>query len=389
MGLISLLDSGLTNERSHIGMYTELAILYAKYKPEKLMDFIKMNTAKFNIPKIIHACERHYHWQQAVFLYTHYDEFDSAANTMMAHSPIAFGHDQFQMIMQKVSNMELYYKAIQFYLDEQPMLVNSLLATITPKVDHARVVQQVRKAGHLQLILLYLKQVQQHNVAQVNEAINELYVEGEQYEELRQSIEEFDNIDQIALAQRLEKHELLEMRRISALVYKKNKRYKQSIELSKGDKMYKDAMDTAFDSGLPELAESLLRFFVETENKECFAACLYTCYDLLRPDVALELAWRKNMLDFAMPYLIQTLREYTGRIDALDKKTQKKEEAEEKQKSAPNDYVPNYMPQMMGNMPGFGNLAIGNAPMQPPMGMGFPQPGMMPAQNMMMQGQGF
>jgi len=387
--LISLLDSGLTNERSHIGMYTELAILYAKYKPEKLMDFIKLNTAKFNIPKLIHACERHFHWQQAVFLYTHYDEYDSAANTMMAHSPTAFAHDQFQMIMQKVSNTELFYKAIQFYLDEQPMLLCSLLATITPKVDHARVVQQVRKAGHLPLILPYLKQVQQHNVAPVNEAINELYADGEQYEELRQSIEEFDNFDQIALALKLEKHELVEMRRISALVYKKNKRYKQSMELSKGDKMYKDAMDTAFDSGNADLAESLLRYFVETDNKECFTACLYTCYDLIRPDVGLELAWRRGYLDYAMPFLIQVLREYTGRIDALDKKTQKKEEADEKQKSAPNDYVPDYMPQMMGNMPGFGNLAIGNAPMQPPIGIGFPQPSMMPSQNMMMPSQGF
>merc|ERR1712084_72787 len=147
--LISLLDSGLANERAHVGMYTELGILYSKYKPEKLTDFIKMNTAKLNIPKLIQACERHNLWEQAVFLYTHYDEFDSAANTMMAHSPIAFSHDQFQMIMQKVSNMELYYKAIQFYLDEQPMQLNSLLSTIVAKVDYARVVQQVRKTGNL------------------------------------------------------------------------------------------------------------------------------------------------------------------------------------------------------------------------------------------------
>merc|ERR1712187_438451 len=149
-----------------------------KYKPEKLMDFIKLNTAKFNIPKLIHACERHFHWQHAVFLYTHYDDFDSAANTMMAHSPTAFAHDQFQMIMQKVSNMEIYYRAIQFYLDEQPMQINSLLNTIAPKVDHARVVQQVKKTGHLSLVLPYLKQVQQHNIAAVNEAINEIYAEG-------------------------------------------------------------------------------------------------------------------------------------------------------------------------------------------------------------------
>merc|ERR1712176_928633 len=228
--------------------------------------------------------------------------------------------------------------------------VNALLNTIASKVDHARVVQQARKSGHLPLILPYLKQAQQHNIAAVNEAINEIYTEGEQYEELRQSIEDFENFDQINLAQKLEKYELMEMRRIAALVYKKNKRYKQSIELSKQDKIYKDCMETARDSDNEDLAEGLLRFFCEIESKECFAACLYTCYDLIRPDVALELAWRNNMLDFAMPYLIQTLREYTGRIDALDKKTLKREEAEEKQKSASNDYVPDYMPPMAGGM---------------------------------------
>merc|ERR1712190_212544 len=387
---------GLSNERSHVGMYTELAILYAKYKPDKLMDFIKLNTQKLNIPKLVQACERHFLWEQVVFLNMHYDEFDAAANTMMAHSPTAFSHDQFQMILQKVSNQEIYYRAVQFYLDEQPVQVNSLLNTIMAKVDHARVVQQVRKAGHLPLILPYLKAAQQHNIAAVNDAINELYVEGEQYDELRQSIEDFDNLDQITLAQRLEKHELVEMRRISALVYKKNKRYKQSMDLSKQDKMYKDAMETAFESGNAELAESLLRYFVDNDMKECFAACLYTCYDLPRPDIGLELAWRKNMLDFAMPYLIQTLREYTSRIDALDKKTQKKEEAEEKQKSASNDYVPDYMPPMMGgNLTGFGALAITGGPAAPmpgmqPQGFGMamqpqqqPMPGMM-----MMPGQG-
>merc|ERR1719491_28617 len=388
--LISLLDSGLSSERSHVGMYTELAILYAKYKPEKLMDFIKLNTQKLNIPKLINACERHFHWEHAVFLYTHYDEFDSAATTMMAHSPVAFSHDQFQMILQKVSNQEIYYRAVQFYLDEQPMQVCSLMNSIMSKVDHARVVQQVRKDGHLALILPYLKSAQQHNIAAVNDAINELYVEGEQYDELRQSIEDFDNLDQITLAQKLENHELVEMRRISALVYKKNKMYKQSIDLSKQDKMFKDAMETAFESGKPDLAEALLRYFVDNDMKECFAACLYTCYDLIRPDVGLELAWRKNMLDFAMPFLIQTFREYTSRIDALDKKTQKKEEAEQKEKSASNDLAPDFMmPAMMaGIAPGFGNLAIaGPAPvmMQQPMmqqQQQFAQPG---APSMMMQ----
>merc|ERR550532_3210176 len=275
------------------------------------------------------------------------------------------------------------------------MQLNSLLNTIMSKVDHARVVQQVRKAGHLALILPYLKAAQQHNIAAVNEAMNELYVDGEQYDELRQSIEDFDNLDQITLAQRLEKHELVEMRRIAALVYKKNKRFKQSIDLSKNDRMYKDAMETARDSSNAELAEALLRYFVDEDMKECFAACLFTCYDLIRPDVGLELAWRKGMLDFAMPFLIQVLREYTGRIDALDRKTQKKEEAEEKQKSAPNDYVPDYMgPTMMGpsGLTGFGTLAITGGPAMQPAPQQFPQAGFMqpgPSMMMMPPGAGF
>lgn len=40
-------------------------------------------------------------------------------------------------------------------------------------------------------------------------------------------------------------------------------------------------------------------------KKECFAACLYTCYDLIRADVVLELAWMNNMMDFAYPFLLQ------------------------------------------------------------------------------------
>ncbi|CAK0793874.1 unnamed protein product, partial [Prorocentrum cordatum] len=103
-----------------------------------------------------------------------------------------------------------------------------------------------------------------------------------------------------------------------------------------------------------------------------------------------ELAWRNGLMDFAMPYMIQVLREYTGRVDALDKKTLKKEEEEEKQKSASNDYVPDYM---MGGMPGMmgpggmGMLALtgpGAVPQQAAHG-GYPAPMMGPGAPGMMQ----
>merc|ERR1712159_751196 len=126
-------------------------------------------------------------------------------------------------------------------------------------------------------------------------------------------------------------------------------------------------METARDSQSKELAENLIGFFIEMGDKECFTACLYNCYDLLRPDVVLELAWKNKMMDAAMPYVIQATRQYTSRIDQLDKKEEQKEAEDKKKKSATNDF--NGADMAYGGMgpggPGFGHLAIGNAPFQP------------------------
>lgn len=69
--------------------------------------------------------------------------------------------------------------------------------------------------------------------------MNNLLIEEEDHQGLRASIEAFDNFDNIGLAQKLEKHELLEFRRIAAYLYKGNNRWKQSVELCKRDKLYK------------------------------------------------------------------------------------------------------------------------------------------------------
>ena len=45
--------------------------------------------------------------------------------------------------------------------------------------------------------------VQSNNVSAVNEALNEIYVEEEDYDRLRESIDLHDNFDQIGLAQRV------------------------------------------------------------------------------------------------------------------------------------------------------------------------------------------
>lgn len=167
------------------------------------------------------------------------------------------------------------------------------------------------------LVKAYLRSVQSLNNKAINEALNGLLIEEEDYQGLRTSIDAFDNFDNIALAQRLEKHELIEFRRIAAYLYKGNNRWKQSVELCKKDGLYKDAMEYAAESKLPEVAEELLLWFLDRKNYTCFGACLFQCYDLLHPDVVLELAWRHDIMQFAMPYFVQVMREYTTKVDEL------------------------------------------------------------------------
>ncbi|KAL2558245.1 Clathrin heavy chain 1 [Forsythia ovata] len=384
--LISLMESGLGLERAHMGIFTELGVLYARYRYEKLMEHIKLFSTRLNIPKLIRACDEQQHWKELTYLYIQYDEFDNAATTVMNHSPEAWDHMQFKDIIVKVANVELYYKAVHFYLQEHPDLINDVLNVLALRVDHTRVVDIMRKAGHLRLVKPYMVAVQSNNVSAVNEALNEIYVEEEDYDRLRESIDFYDSFDQIGLAQKIEKHELLEMRRVAAYIYKKAGRWKQSIALSKKDSLYKDAMETASQSGDRELAEELLVYFIEQGKKECFASCLFVCYDLIRPDVVLELAWINNMIDFAFPYLLQFMREYTGKIDELIKdkidaanEVKAKENEEKgviKQQNMYAQLLPLALPAPP--MPGMGGGGMGGggfaAPPPPPHmgGMGMP-----------------
>lgn len=81
--------------------------------------------------------------------------------------------------------------------------------------------------------------MQSLNNKAINEALNSLLIDEEDYTGLRTSIDAFDHFDNIALAQSLEKHDLIEFRRIAAYLYKGNNRWKQSVELCKKDKLFK------------------------------------------------------------------------------------------------------------------------------------------------------
>ncbi|SGZ23972.1 BQ5605_C023g09673 [Microbotryum silenes-dioicae] len=337
--LMALLEAGLGLERAHMGMFTELSVLYAKYAPERLMEHLKLFWSRINIPKVIRAAEQAHLWSELVFLYVKYDEFDNAALAMMERSADAWDHNQFKEVVVKVANIEIYYKALTHYLQEQPMLLNDLLSVLAPRIDHTRVVKMFLKADELPMIKSYLIAVQKNNIPAVNEAYNDLLIEDEDYKTLRDSTDSNDAFDALALATRLEKHDLLEFRRLAAHLYKKNGKWEQSISLSKQDKLFKDAIETAATSNSTEVAEELLTYFVDIGSKECYTATLYVCYDLIRLDTAQYLSWKAGLNDFTMPYLLSQERHRHEMLTSLAKQVKdmstKEAKKEELESSAP------------------------------------------------------
>jgi len=63
------------------------------------------------------------------------------------------------------------YKAISFYLDRQPMLLNDLLSAMSARVDHSRVIKILETADNLPLARQWLISCQSRNLRSVNQAL--------------------------------------------------------------------------------------------------------------------------------------------------------------------------------------------------------------------------
>ncbi|KAI5459806.1 hypothetical protein BGZ63DRAFT_425756 [Mariannaea sp. PMI_226] len=337
--LISLLEQGLGLERAHMGMFTELGIALSKYHPDRLMEHIKIFWSRMNMPKMIRACEEANLWPELVFCYYHYDEFDNAALAVIERPENSWDHQQFKEIVVKVANLEIYYRAIKFYVEQHPSLLTDLLATLTARIDVNRVVKLFQKNDDLPLIKPFLLNVQTQNKRIVNEAVNDLLIEEEDYKTLRDSVQNYDNYDAVELASRLEKHDLIFFRQIAASIYRKNKRWEKSIALSKQDKLYKDAIETAALSAKTDIVSDLVQYFVDIGHRECYTGMLYACNELIRPDLVLELSWRHGLNDFSMPYMINLLCQQTKELATL-KADNEARKAKEKEHETTEDNTP-------------------------------------------------
>jgi clathrin heavy chain len=325
--IMSVLENGLGLDKAHNGMFTELAVLYSKYAEQKVMEHLLVYWSRCNLAKVIRALESAHLWNELCFAHMRYEEYDAAAMIMMEHAPLAWSHKGLEECLAAVTGAEVLYRAVSFYMDEHPDLLIELLGVLQSRLDPGRVLSMARQhgldkfgpLGHVPLLKPYMLRVQDKNLAEVNEALNEVLIMEEDVDALVLSVERYPNFDQMALAQRLEKHELPLMRQVAVLLLRRSQKYERALELCKRDMAFREAAEIAAESGSASLAESIARYFLESNLKEAFTMALYLCYPLLRPDLVLEWTWRFGASDYAMPFYIQTLHDYGKRLEALER----------------------------------------------------------------------
>ncbi|KAK6591199.1 clathrin heavy chain [Cryptosporidium xiaoi] len=372
--LLALLEGAIQNtDRAHGSLFTELGILYAKYTPEKLMNYCSKHSGRINIPKLTRICEQRQLWKEVVYLYMQYKEYDQAILAIINHSDVAWSDDEFLNILQNVTNVDIIYKSMTFYLHEHPELLNNLLicifkpskndlldnspskSSINSNINMAnnvnrfdissictRFIQEYFNGGStrgtdysgpsdfkdknhnqiydISIIQNFLETIYEENIQIVNESLINLYIDKVQVDKLMKLITTCDNYDQASLSSRLENHPVNELRKIAVNLLNKNSNYKQALSICQKEMLIDEAILVVYKSGNSTLIEDLLEFLLINDKKDNFVACLYTCYEYLRPDVVLELAWKHNCLDITVPFFIQNIRDMNNRIELLEKK---------------------------------------------------------------------
>ncbi|XP_053520931.1 clathrin heavy chain 2 [Artibeus jamaicensis] len=115
------------------------------------------------------------------------------------------------------------------------------------------------------------------------------------------------NSDNIALAQRLEKHQLIQFRRIAVYLYKGKNQWTRALLKTASSGM---PCSTLRSSGMASQRRGGCR-----GKWECFAASLFIHLPgPASPNVMLELAWRPSLVDLAMPCFTRVMREYLSKI---------------------------------------------------------------------------
>ncbi|KAL7720985.1 Clathrin heavy chain [Entamoeba marina] len=294
--IIELLESGMKIENVHVGMFTELAVLYSKYKAEKLYDYLKQNIKKIQCQKVIPTVRMNQQWKELVFLYVQEDQV-KAIETMITYPDDCFDHVLMKELLTQVSRIEMIYTAESYYLSDKPEKINEMLIAVAHRCDHSVVINTARKEKDLNTIREYLTYCLDLNNDAVNEACIDLYIDDSDHKSLKALIEKNTNFNKTRLASRLKVHDDADFRKIAAYLYSSSDDFKSAMELCMSEGFDSDAMVIVKKSKDEEKVTELLEYFVKENKDDAFGECLNVCYDYVSSDVALELEPQLNQQD--------------------------------------------------------------------------------------------
>ena len=280
--LQKLLRTGLTHERTHTGIYTALARLLCLYDAAQLLEFLHLHWAKIQRGVILPLCEQERLWAEVAYLQRCDDEHARALGTMLDHPARAWTHTDFVSSAQKTTVTDVIYSGVTFYADNHPELLPDYLLKLTERVSPDKVVLLLESAAQDSKVFIardWLMSVQKHDTKILNNCINGMLVEEEDYEALRKSLELYRNFDRVGLCSTLVTHSLMELRRVASWIHAESGRHQDAVDIALKDKLYVDATHFAAASGDADVVHKLLDYFISNSLNECFAAALYTCYE--------------------------------------------------------------------------------------------------------------
>ena len=346
--LIALMEAGLGLERAHMAMFTELAILYTKYKPQKTMEHLKLFWSRINIPKVIRACEEAALHAEQVMLYIHYDEFDNAVLAMMEYSV-----DAWVMLPQGIANIRNIIHSNKSLSKEQISRFTTELSTFISK-NIPRSSQTFSLFSLRVLIILVSFECLKSRIISL---LSNPTSSRSNRETLKRSImlsmnstskRKITNLSKIPrppmetlIQWRLRRdwrnmnywssdgllrsflleyipillfsdHRINATINMQSICCYKTSCTRMPLKQQKFQPTAKSLKICCDISSILATKKRLLRCY----SRRAFQLTMltYSCSELVKPDVVIELGWRANLMDFAMPFMINTISEQTRRV---------------------------------------------------------------------------
>ncbi|KAM5312310.1 clathrin heavy chain 2 [Glossophaga mutica] len=172
-------EAAVDLEQAHLG-----ATLYFRAKPQKMLEHLEFVWSRVNIPKVLRGTGQAHLWEELVFLCDRYKKYDSAILTVISHP----------RCLERWAVQGHHCQGF-FFLHVSPCNTASYRGMQASDGGAVNTCQRIREPR-----------------STPRKAVSS--------RGLRTSVYTYNNFDNSSLAQRLEKHQLIQFRHIAMYLYK-------------------------------------------------------------------------------------------------------------------------------------------------------------------------